>query len=377
MLEIIIDSIETSPNNCITFADYMDLVLYHPKKGYYSSAQIDIGSQGDFFTSSSLGSDFGELLAEQFKEMSAVLNSSDSFTLVEVGAGTGSLAADILHYFKIQYPDFYQNIKYIIVEESQGLIAEQKHKLQEFEIVTWKSWQDITDNSIVGCIFSNELIDAFPVHQIVVEDQTVKEIYLTWENNQIKEIIDNISSSRLLEYFQLVDIDLTRDDYPENYRTEVNLKALDWLQVVTNKIKKGYLLTIDYGYSASKYYHPQRYQGTLNCYYQHRHHHNPYVNLGEQDITTHVNFTALEKQGNLLGLETVGLTQQGLFLMALGLGDRLSELSNGNYTLPEILKRRDALHQLINPTGLGGFKVLIQGKEIDKNKPLKGLRENI
>ena len=377
MLEIIIDSIETSPNNCITFADYMDLVLYHPQKGYYSSAQIDIGSQGDFFTSSSLGSDFGELLAEQFKEMSAVLNSSDSFTLVEVGAGTGSLAADILHYFKIQYPDFYQNIKYIIVEESQGLIAEQKHKLQEFEIVTWKSWQDITDNSIVGCIFSNELIDAFPVHQIVVEDQTVKEIYLTWENNQIKEIIDNISSPRLLEYFQLVDIDLTRDDYPGNYRTEVNLKALDWLQVVTNKIKKGYLLTIDYGYSASKYYHPQRYQGTLNCYYQHRHHHNPYVNLGEQDITTHVNFTALEKQGNLLGLETVGLTQQGLFLMALGLGDRLSELSNGNYTLPEILKRRDALHQLINPTGLGGFKVLIQGKEIDKNKPLKGLRENI
>ncbi|EHJ13905.1 hypothetical protein CWATWH0003_1416 [Crocosphaera watsonii WH 0003] len=238
MLEIIIDSIETSPNNCITFADYMDLVLYHPQKGYYSSAQIDIGSQGDFFTSSSLGSDFGELLAEQFKEMSAVLNSSDSFTLVEVGAGTGSLAADILHYFKIQYPDFYQNIKYIIVEESQGLIAEQKHKLQEFEIVTWKSWQDITDNSIVGCIFSNELIDAFPVHQIVVEDQTVKEIYLTWENNQIKEIIDNISSPRLLEYFQLVDIDLTRDDYPENYRTEVNLKALDWLQVVTNKIKK-------------------------------------------------------------------------------------------------------------------------------------------
>ena len=377
MLEIIIDSIETSPNNCITFADYMDLVLYHPQKGYYSSAQIDIGSQGDFFTSSSLGSDFGELLAEQFKEMSAVLNSSDSFTLVEVGAGTGSLAADILHYFKIQYPDFYQNIKYIIVEESQGLIAEQKHKLQEFEIVTWKSWQDITDNSIIGCIFSNELIDAFPVHQIVVEDQTVKEIYLTWENNQIKEIIDNISSPRLLEYFQLVDIDLTRDDYPENYRTEVNLKALDWLQVVTNKIKKGYLLTIDYGCSASKYYHPQRYQGTLNCYYQHRHHHNPYVNLGEQDITTHVNFTALEKQGNLLGLETVGLTQQGLFLMALGLGYRLSELSNGNYTLPEILKRRDALHQLINPTGLGGFKVLIQGKEIDKNKPLKGLRENI
>ena len=245
------------------------------------------------------------------------------------------------------------------------------------EQISWKSWEDIDDNSIVGCVFSNELIDAFPVHQIIVEHQTVKEVYVTWANNVIKESIENISTSKLLDYFQLIDIDLTTDNYPESYRTEVNLKALKWLEIVAKKINKGYLLTIDYGYSASNYYHHQRYQGTLNCYYQHRHHHNPYVNLGEQDITTHVDFTALEKQGKLLGLETVGFTQQGLFLMALGLGDRLSELSNGNYTLPEILKRRDALHQLINPTGLGGFKVLIQGKNIDKNQPLKGLKENI
>ncbi|MGK7880922.1 MAG: class I SAM-dependent methyltransferase, partial [Crocosphaera sp.] len=288
-----------------------------------------------------------------------------------------SLAGDILNYFKNKYPDFYQNINYIIVEESQGLIEQQKQNLQEFEQISWKSWEEITNNSIVGCVFSNELIDAFPVHQIIVENKTVKEVYVTWEDNVIKESIENISTPKLLDYFQLIEIDLTTDDYPENYRTEVNLKTLDWLKIVADKIKKGYLLTIDYGYSASKYYHSQRYQGTLNCYYQHRHHHNPYVNFGKQDITTHVNFTALEKQGNLLGLETVGLTQQGLFLMALGLGDRLSELSNGNYSLPEILKRRDALHQLINPTGLGGFKVLIQGKEIDKNQTLQGLKENI
>ncbi len=377
MLEIIINAIENSPNNCISFADYMDLVLYHPQHGYYSSGQVNIGSQGDFFTASSLGSDFGELLAEQFKEMSAILNNSDSFTLVEVGAGTGNLAGDILNYFKNNYPDFYQKVNYIIIEESQGLIEQQKENLQEFEQIAWQSWQDIPDNSIIGCIFSNELIDAFPVHQIMIENKTLKEIYVTWQDNKLTEVIEDISNPQLLDYFQLIDIDLNTNDYPENYRTEVNLKALDWLENVTNKIKKGYLLTIDYGYNASKYYHPQRYQGTLNCYYQHRHHHNPYVNLGQQDITTHVNFTALEKQGQLLGLETVGLTQQGLFLMALGLGDRLSELSNGNYSLPEILKRRDALHQLINPTGLGGFKVLIQSKQIDKNQPLKGLIENI
>ncbi len=377
MLDIIIEAIEKSPNHRISFADYMDLVLYHPEQGYYSSGKVNIGSQGDFFTASSLGSDFGELLAEQLQEMSTILNGSDSFTLIEVGAGLGNLAADILNYLKNKYSEFYQNINYIIVEESSGLIEQQKENLKEFKQVTWKSWQDIPDGSIIGCIFSNELIDAFPVHQVTLNSKKLKEIYVTWQDNQLKEIIEEISTPDLLDYFKLIDIDITKDDYPENYRTEVNLQALNWLKIVANKIKKGYLLTIDYGYNASKYYHPQRYQGTLNCYYQHRHHHNPYVNLGQQDITTHVNFTALEKQGNLLGLETVGLTQQGLFLMALGLGDRLSELSNGNYTLPEILQRRDALHQLINPTGLGGFKVLIQSKEIDKNQPLKGLKENI
>ncbi len=377
MLDIIINAIEKSPNQRITFAQYMNLVLYHPEQGYYSSGQVNIGSQGDFFTASSLGSDFGELLAEQLQEMSTIFDSSDSFTLVEVGAGNGNLTADILNYFKNNYADLYQKINYIIIEASPGLIEQQKKNLKEFTQVTWKSWQDIPDSSIYGCIFSNELIDAFPVHKVTINNKKLQEIYVTWQDNQLKEIIEEISTPDLLDYFQLIDIDITQDDYPDNYCTEVNLQALDWLKIVANKLKKGYLLTIDYGYNASKYYHPQRYQGTLNCYYQHRHHHNPYVNLGQQDITTHVNFTALEKQGKLLGLETVGLTQQGLFLMALGLGDRLSQLSDGNYSLPEILNRRDALHQLINPTGLGGFNVLIQSKEMDKNQPLKGLKENI
>ncbi|ACB52288.1 DUF185-containing protein [Crocosphaera subtropica ATCC 51142] len=377
MLEIIIDRIKNSSHHRITFADYMDLVLYHPEQGYYSSGKVNIGSEGDFFTASSLGSDFGELLAEQFREMSEFLNNSDSFTLVEVGAGTGNLASDILNYLKQKHSNFYDQLNYIIIEESQALIKKQQDKLKGFDKITWTSWQDIPDNSITGCIFSNELIDAFPIHLVTKHNKQLKEIYVTWQDDQLKEKIEEISTTKLSDYFKLIDIDITKDNYPEDYRTEVNLKALGWLKLVSAKLKKGYLLTIDYGYSSAKYYHPQRYQGTLNCYHQHRHHHNPYVNLGQQDITAHVDFTALEKQGNLLGLETVGLTQQGLFLMALGLGDRLAELSNGNYSLPEILNRRDALHQLINPTGLGGFKVLIQSKKIKKNQPLKGLKENM
>ena len=149
------------------------------------------------------------------------------------------------------------------------------------------------------------------------------------------------------------------------------------METVSKKLNRGYILTIDYGYPAVKYYHPQRSQGTLQCYYQHHRHNNPYVNLGQQDITAHVDFTSLENQGKNCNLETIGFTKQGMFLMALGLGDRLNELSNGKYNIMEVLQRRDALHQLINPLGLGGFGVLIQGKNLTKEQHyLQGLKIN-
>jgi SAM-dependent MidA family methyltransferase len=147
---------------------------------------------------------------------------------------------------------------------------------------------------------------------------------------------------------------------------------LDWLETVVTKLKRGYVLTIDYGYNAEKYYLPSRDRGTLQCYYQHRRHNNPYANLGYQDITAHVNFTALELYGELYNLHKIGFTQQGLFLMALGLGDRLNELSSGQFSISEIFKRRDALHQLIDPTGLGGYGVLIQGKNLTESESLQG-----
>ncbi|NEP47111.1 MAG: class I SAM-dependent methyltransferase, partial [Okeania sp. SIO2H7] len=143
------------------------------------------------------------------------------------------------------------------------------------------------------------------------------------------------------------------------------------------KLQKGYLLTIDYGYQAPRYYNPTRRQGTLQCYYQHHRNNDLYWNIGQQDITAHVDFTALEKQGILSGLENIGFTQQALFLMALGLGDRLNELSNNQgFSIQEVLRRREVLHSLIDPMGLGNFGVLVQGKglsEEEKKQTLKGL----
>jgi len=336
----------------------MDLALYHPQYGYYSSGQVAIGARGDFFTSSSLGADFGQLWAEQFLEIAEILGFPQPFYLVEVGAGLGYFANDVLNYLQQKSPTLYNSLAYIVIENCQILAEKQKSFLENHHhVIAWKTWQEIEDNSLTGCIFSNELIDAFPVHQVVFCQGKLKEIYL---NNQLQEVIAPLSTNKILEYFKLISINISS----ENYRTEVNLAALDWLENVANKLKKGYVITVDYGYSAEKYYHPQRYQGTLQCYWQHQRHNDPYRYLGYQDITTHVNFTALEKQGLQVGLETLGFTKQGMALMALGLGDKLAELSTGKYDLPKILQRRDALHQLIDPAGLGNFGVLIQGKGI-------------
>ncbi len=197
----------------------------------------------------------------------------------------------------------------------------------------------------------------------------------------LSPVLGELSTPALKSYFEQVGIDLSR--YPDGYRSEVNLAALDWIATVSERMSRGYVLTIDYGYTAARYYSPARSQGTLQCYYRHAHHNDPFAYVGEQDITAHVDFTALEKRGEQVGLHNLGFTQQGLFLMALGLGDRLSKLSYPasdqaatGKTIQAMMRRREALQQLISPMGLGGFGVLIQSKGLTSTeiaRPLKGL----
>jgi SAM-dependent MidA family methyltransferase len=389
LCELIAHHITSQASRRITFAEYMDLVLYHAEQGYYATNAVKIGTQGDFFTAPHLGADFGELLAEQFFEMWQRLGKPIPFTLVEMGAGQGLLARDILNYLNQQHPSYFQALRYVIVERAPGLIAEQQQQLQDFvEIgkLSWRSLSDLARASIVGCCFSNELVDALPVHVLTVTNGKLQEVYVTTQQSSssgtaiaFQETLGELSTPRLADYFSLNCIDLTTGAYPDGYRTEVNLAALDWLAMVAERLQRGYLLTIDYGYTAQRYYNPMRSQGTLQCYYRHAHHSDPYMNIGHQDLTAHVDFTSLERYGEKVGLQTLGFTQQGLFLMALGLGDRLAALSTSTaistQQMQDTLRQREALHLLMNPTGMGNFGVLLQSKgltETEQLPPLKG-----
>jgi SAM-dependent MidA family methyltransferase len=378
LCEAIALRIAESPQHRITFAEYMDLVLYHPQHGYYNTHATKLGKQGDFFTSPHLGADFGELLAEQFLQIWEILEKPVPFTLLEMGAGQGILALDILNYLKGHYPDFLAALSYVIIERSPSLIQEQQQRLQQYHSrIQWQTLAEIPVNSIVGCCFSNELVDALPVHQIVIENGQLCEIYVTTQTSDphptFTEVVGELSTARIIEYFDLIKIPLPSPAYPEGYRSEVNLAALDWLKTVAARLQCGYLLTIDYGYSANRYYNPVRH-GTLQCYYRHHRHNDPYLYIGQQDITAHVDFTGLQAWGELCDLTTVGLTQQGLFLMALGLGNRITALTSSQQSVQKLLQRRDSLHQLIDPIGLGGFNVLVQSKVVNSSdKQLKGL----
>ena len=384
---LICERIAASPQQRITFAEYMDLALYHPQYGYYNGDRPNIGKQGDFITSPHWSADFAEVLGEQFVEMWQILGKPDTFAIVEMGAGQGTFATNVLQYLQRQYPDLFKILEYIIVEISPVLQAQQQQSLAEFKIVKWCNWDDIANNSIIGCFFSNELVDALPVHQFIVEKGQISEIYVAAAEQQNEqsgsefiEVVGELSNPKIAEYFDLVGIDLSASVYADGYRSEVNLAALDWIKTVAEKLQRGYLLTIDYGHPAHRYYNPRRTEGTLQCYYRHRYHSNPYINVGRQDLTAHADFTALEKQGELCGLEVIGFTQQALFLMVLGVGDRIASLSANDtqvLDLTTFLRRREALHQLIDPMGLGGFGVLVQCQGLrdeEREKKVKGLR---
>ncbi|HIK14202.1 MAG TPA: class I SAM-dependent methyltransferase [Leptolyngbyaceae cyanobacterium M33_DOE_097] len=386
---LIEQQIVNHPQQRITFADFMEVALYHPKLGYYFTKAKTIGRAGDFLTAPHLAADFGEMIATQFAQMWEILGQPKPFTIIEMGAGQGLLASQILNFLHTHHTDLWDCLEYKIVERSETLIAVQQETLQPLiergGSIQWCDVRSLAPDSITGCFFSNELVDAFSVHRVRVTNQELQEVYVTaappnGEPVSFEELVDELSTPALKDYFSLIGLDLCSSAYPEGYTTEVNLAALDWMQQVARCLHQGFVLTIDYGYPADRYYIPSRTEGTLQCYYQHQFHSNPYIYIGEQDITAHVDFTALQTQGEQYGLQVLGLVPQALFLMSLGLGDRITALgqseSRDRQEIQSLLRRREALHSLVNPMGMGNFLVLLQGKNLPGDMPtLQGLNQ--
>ena len=339
----------------VTFAWFMEQALYHPTLGYYSSGRCEIGRRGDYFTNVSVGPLFGRLLAGQFAEMWDILGRPDDFSIVEQGAHHGEFARDVLRWAKEESPDFFAALRYRIVEPFGVLRERQAETLHEFPgQVTWDETLAGLE-PFCGVHFSNELLDAMPVHLLERAELGWRERWVAESGDGFGFVARPIEDERVLK--QLAKIP---EGLPSPYQTEVNLAALEWVDTVANKLARGFVLTVDYGYARDRFYAPERTAGTLQCYAGHRRQSSPLEGVGYTDITAHVDWTSVAERAAECGLTLRGFTDQHHFITGL-----LAQL-----TLPE--SERRALQTLLHPELLGTrFQYLALSKETPPS-PLSG-----
>jgi SAM-dependent MidA family methyltransferase len=351
----------------IPFADYMRECLYHPVHGYYSKAESR--RFADYYTSVDVHPIFGRLLARQFAEMWEILGQPAEFLLVEVGAGVGRLAGHILDFCEAKLADFYGALCYTAVERS-GSRREQAAMLAKRHAAAGRftSSIEIPARIPAGCVFSNELIDALPVHRVVMQGGALKEIFVGLRDRKFVDVVLPVSTCAINEYFATQGITLN-----EGQHAEAGLEACDWIAEVGRRIERGYVLTIDYGHPAADLFDEHHMRGTLLAYRDHRVSEEFYAAPGEQDLTAHVNFTALETWGRRSGLETAGFASQTAFLLALGQRNEFADLYDEGQAEAEQVRARLQLKSLIHPEGMGErFQVLVQRKGVPETK-LAGL----
>ena len=341
----------------VSFHDFMEMCLYHPESGYYTSYRDKIGGKGDFYTTSTITSVLGAMIGRELEEMWNITGGRE-FTIVEYGAGTGMLCRDILDYLE-NNPEFYDQLRYCIIEKSPAMRQMEKKILNEK--VTWiDSVYDIAP--FTGCVLSNELVDNFSVHQVVMEDELM-EVFVDHKDGFVELL--KPAGKKLADYLEELNIVL-----PKGFHTEINIEATEWIKEIAECLEKGFVITIDYGYSSSELYSDRRRGGNLLCYHKHTINDQPYINVGEQDITAHINFSALSHWGSKHGLDTCGLINQACFLVGLGYEDYLSRLLSQKQDKYIAFKQYAFLkHALLVDMGQK-YKVLIQSKGI-RHKKLK------
>ena len=349
----------------ITVADFMELALYHPEHGYYASASRRSGRHGDFFTSVDVGPLFGQLLAVQIVEMWSVLRAQGAagFHLVEAGAGDGRLARDILDAIATASPDLYDVSRLTLVERSTRARARHADVLgTHFNNIPIESTASLP-RGITGAIVANELLDALPVHVVVMTTTGLCEVHVDEEHGVFKEVLRPLTNERILTLLENTGGVTGEEGRQEGsgIRVEAGIAAMDWIAEAASAIDRGFLLIVDYGREAAELYSSHHPSGTLTAYRAHTAGASDWLEApGSCDLTAHVNVTALRHAAREAGLEPLGLVDQTYFLTSLGLAGLLSSAQDlGSIRL------RLAARTLIQPGGLGStLKAMAFGKGV-------------
>ncbi len=348
----------------LTFARFMELALYEETHGYYMkgesrsrAAASPIGLDGgDFFTAPCLSPLLARCLVRQLVEIDEHLGHPAVFHLVEMGPGDGTLFRDMLRECDERHPALLARLSCVLVERSPALRACQRETLSAWTTDDGRMhWVDdlrhVSDGGLTGMLFSNELVDAFPVHRIRMEQDGLRELYVTSRDEEFVEIAGEPSTPALSSFLADLGVDL-----PDGFTTEINLEAVKWIEQVARTLDRGVVITIDYGHTSRDYFARERRNGTLMGYHRHTASTNPYARVGEQDLTAHVNFSSLARAGERAGLTTAGLTNLTHFLMSLG----IDELIRDDDQESPLVK---AAAHLLRHHGMGTtFKILIQHK---------------
>jgi SAM-dependent MidA family methyltransferase len=351
----------------ITFAEFMELALYHPDHGYYGAAAQRSGRGGDFFTSVDVGPLFGEMIAVQLEEMWRILRGAgaDTFDLVEAGAGNGRLSRDILDAAAVHHRDLYDCLQLTLVERSAAARAQQPHVLGHHAVRLREQLAGLPPpGTVAGVILANELLDALPVHVITMTSGGLREILVAEREGTLVEVEAPPSDSAISAYLARSGASL-----PAGVRAEAGLEAERWVERAGRALDRGFLLLFDYGHEAAELFSPTHAAGTLMAYRAHAAHGgDPLRDPGARDLTAHVNLTAVSAAAARAGLQAAGAVDQMYFLTALGITDRLEPAASR-----DAIARRLAAKSLLIPGGLGStIKVLAFARSLGRPS-LKGL----
>jgi len=354
-------------DGAISFQRYMELALYAPGLGYYAAGSAKLGEEGDFITAPEISPLFSQTLAN------AILPALENDQIIlEVGAGRGRMAADILVYLKQKnrLPK-----QYWILELSADLRERQKQTITEIipDFVENVKWLEELPNAFTGVVLANELLDAMPVQLFQKTENDINDVNVIWAGNKFSFQLKSSFDQRLVHRVKNIETKLEKE-FDAGYVSEINFAAEDWVKSIAASLQQGIIILIDYGFPRHEYYHEQRAQGTLMCHYRHRTHPDVFVYPGLQDITAHVDFTAMADAALEVDLKVIGYTNQASFLMGAGLLELSAINEEGN--VEQQMEMASQVKKLTLPHEMGElFKVIGFSKNCDVSLPAFEFRD--